>query len=83
MPDGDRVIDEGFVPERSPHAYAVEIDGEAVVLDERANRLHLLNTTATLLWSCFDGTSTLGEICTLVAEAVGVPAAQVLSESLR
>jgi len=70
-----------FVPTRNPHAHTVELDGEGVVLDEVTNRLHLLNTTATLLWSCFDGTSTLGEICTLVAEAVRVPAAQVLSES--
>ena len=73
---------EHFVPVVSPHAYAVEIDGEAVLLDQASNRLHLLNSGATLLWSCFDGQSSLAEICTLIADSVGVPYADVLRESL-
>ena len=59
LPDA---IDESFAPARSPDAYAVVLDGEAVVLDERLDRLHLLNHTATLLWQLFDGAVTLAEL---------------------
>ena len=46
-------IDDGFAPTRAPSAYTVELDGEAVLYDEVADRLHLLNHTATLLWTLF------------------------------
>ena len=82
MPHGDRVIDEGFVPERSPHAYAVEIDGEAVVLDERANRLHLLNHTATLVWNCLDGTVDVGGLAREIGEVLELPLDTVLVDTL-
>ena len=69
-----------FVPVRATSSYTVEIDGEAIVLDEEQNRLHLLNATATVVWSCFDGHSTLGAIADDVAETVGLVATQVTSE---
>jgi hypothetical protein len=52
-------IDAGFAPTRAPSVYEVEIDGEAVLLDEAADRLHLMNHTATLLWKLFDGHTTI------------------------
>ena len=71
-----------FVAARNPSAYTVEIDGEAVVLDQTSNRLHLLNSSAALLWACFDGRSSLGEICTDIAQAVDASYDQVLSDSV-
>ena len=71
-----------YVPVVSPQAYAVELDGQAVVLDQTTNRLHLLNSAATLLWSCFDGESTLGEICTLIANEVEASYDIVLRDSI-
>ena len=53
-------VDEAFVPARSPAVHTVEIDGEAVLLDQAAERLHHLNATAALVWACLDGRSTLG-----------------------
>ena len=40
--------------------HTVEIDGEAVLLDQAAERLHHLNATATLVWACLDGRASLG-----------------------
>ena len=62
-------IDHGFVPAQAEAAYTVELDGEAVVLDEARNRLHHLNPTATLVWACFDGTGSIDEIARDLADA--------------
>ena len=75
-------IDDAFVPRQAASAYTVEIDGDAVVLDEELNRLHLLNTSAALVWTCFDGTGTLGEIAHDLADVAGLPAADLLADLL-
>jgi hypothetical protein len=75
-------ITESFVPARSVHTYVVELDGEAVVLDEVANRLHLLNHTATLIWNCLDGDVDVRGLAGEIADVLELPSAQVLSETL-
>jgi chromosome condensin MukBEF complex kleisin-like MukF subunit len=75
-------IDEGFVPSRGSTVHAVEIDGEAVLLDETSGRLHLLNTTGALVWSCFDGSASLAEIFDDVSDAFGVSRERVAVDSL-
>ena len=55
-------IDEGFVPRSAPGVHAVELDGEAVVYDERRKRLHVLDPHGTLVWLCFDGVCSLKEV---------------------
>jgi hypothetical protein len=75
-------IDAAFAPARAPAVYTVEIDGEAVLLDEEVNRLHHLNHTATLLWACFDGDTPLALLATEISEELGLPYESVLSESL-
>lgn len=69
-----------FAPRRAPSTHTVEIDGEAVVLDEARNRLHLLNASATIIWACCDGSGTLDEIAHDLAEIIGIPAEQLASE---
>jgi hypothetical protein len=69
-----------FVPQRAPRTHTVEIDGEAIVLDEEQNRLHLLNASATIAWMCCDGSGTLAEIATDLANAVGSPPDQLVAE---
>jgi coenzyme PQQ synthesis protein D (PqqD) len=53
----------------------VELEGEAVIYDERTNELHHLNPTATVVFSLFDGTSTIKELAeevgTMYSEPVG------------
>lgn len=62
-------IDTSFSPRRAAPAFTVELDGEAVILDEARNRLHHLNLTATVVWSCFDGSGTVGDIARDLAVA--------------
>jgi hypothetical protein len=69
-----------FVPRRAPSTHTVEIDGEAIVLDEEQNRLHLLNASATVVWTCCDGSGTLAEIAHDLADTVDRPADQLVSE---
>lgn len=69
-----------FVPRRAVTAYTVELDGEAIVLDQEQNRLHLLNHTATVVWACFDGSGTLAEIAHDLAATLAQPEARILDE---
>lgn len=75
-------IDERFVPARCPMVHAVDIDGEAVLLDETSGRLHLLNTTGALVWSCFDGFASLAEIFDDLSDAFGVSRERVAVDAL-
>jgi hypothetical protein len=77
-----RKVDERLAPERGRSVYTVDVDGEAVLLDEGTGRLHLLNVTAALVWACFDGRSTIGEIVTDVSDELGTPRDQVLADTL-
>jgi Coenzyme PQQ synthesis protein D (PqqD) len=61
--------------------HTVDVDGEAVILDQASGQLMLLNTAGALVWSLFDGVSTIAEICTDIAEVLAVPIEQVLDET--
>ncbi len=76
-------IYEGFAPTQSASVYAVELDGEAVLLDEAADRLHLVNHTATLLWMLFDGHTTIAELATDLSSELDAPYATVVDDILR
>jgi coenzyme PQQ synthesis protein D (PqqD) len=76
------VIDQTLVPVRSAAVYAVEIDGEAVLLDQDNGRLHLLNATGALVWACLDGVSTLGEIVADLSAGLDVPYSDALADSM-
>lgn len=81
----ERTVDDvhgDFAPARGAAVYTVEIDGEAVLLDEDANRLHHLNHTAALLWACFDGDTALAQLATEISEELELPYESVLAESL-
>jgi Coenzyme PQQ synthesis protein D (PqqD) len=73
-------IDEGFVARRAEGAHTIEVDGEAVLLND--GRLHLLNSTGSLVWACFDGEGTIAEIAADISEGLGVPYDTVLEDTL-
>lgn len=50
----------------------VELDGEAVIYDERNGTLHHLNPTATLVLGLCDGSSTIPELATDLSDAFQV-----------
>lgn len=49
-------------PRRRGDVTAVELDGELVVYESERGGVHKLDTVATVLWHCFDGSVTLAEI---------------------
>jgi hypothetical protein len=75
-------IDERFVPARRGNVHAVEIDDEAVLLDEANGRLHLLNATGAMVWWSFDGAATVADIADELSDAFGVSRDRVVAESL-
>jgi PqqD family protein of HPr-rel-A system len=55
----------------------VELDGEAVIYDERNGDLHRLNPTAALVFSLLDGSSTVDELAREVGEAFSIPVGEI------
>lgn len=62
-------IDASFVPRRRDRIATAELDGEAVLYDEDSGRIHALDTIATVVWSCFDGTASVRSIAEGLAGA--------------
>ena len=81
-PDEIDEIDAQFAPQRSSAVHTVELDGEAVLLAETTNELHLLNASGALVWACFDGRSSLAEIAVDISEGLGAAYSDVLTDSL-
>ena len=72
MGDPSVDLDAQATPARGDHVYTVVLDGEAVLLDERENRLHLLNHTATLLWQLYDGVTTLAQLAEEISDELAL-----------
>ncbi|MGH9179077.1 MAG: PqqD family peptide modification chaperone [Acidimicrobiales bacterium] len=75
-------IDMGFVPAARADVAGVEMDGETVLLDEVTGATHLLNPVATVIWKCFDGTGSIDELVTDLADAFGAPREMVAEDVL-
>lgn len=67
-------------PARRAEVHTEALDGEAVLYDVRADRLHLLNHTTTLLWEIFDGQVTLAELADEIADELGTDRDVVLAD---
>jgi PqqD family protein of HPr-rel-A system len=55
----------------------VELDGEAVIYDERNGDVHRLNPTAALVFSLLDGSVTIHELARDVSEAFSRPVTEI------
>ncbi|CAN5242014.1 hypothetical protein BH24ACT1_BH24ACT1_01980 [soil metagenome] len=66
-----------FRPTQRAGLLTVELDGEAVILDEVTQAVHALNLTGTLVWRVADGTSTLDELVAWLSESYALPADDV------
>ena len=51
-----------------------QVDGELLILDTRANRIHQLNETATLIWQWSGTASSVEEIASRMADTFEVDA---------
>ncbi len=63
-------------PMHRPDLITRIIDGEVVILDRVAEKVHQLNPTASCIWDSCDGTLTAAEIAARVAQRFDVPANQ-------
>jgi PqqD family protein of HPr-rel-A system len=70
------------VPRVADEIVWVEVDGETVVYDEREKQVHLLNPTASLVWSAIDGRASLAQIAGELSRAFGAEPAVVRSDVL-
>jgi PqqD family protein of HPr-rel-A system len=57
-----------------------ELDGEAVIYDERSGDLHHLNAPATLVLGLCDGSVTVEEMSGAIAEAFQRPVGEVTAQ---
>lgn len=69
-------IDGRFVATTRADVSGIELDGEAVLLDE-SGQLHVLNCTATVIWCCCDGSATVAEISKSLAASFSVSGADI------
>lgn len=58
------------------------IDDQVVVHRPGARRGYALDPSASILWRCLDGDSTIGDVLADVADVAGVPLAVVTADSL-
>ena len=66
-------IEAEFVPNPVPTAELVPVDEDSTILLDQANgNAQVLNATGALMWQCFDGESTVGDIAVDVAEVFGI-----------
>jgi hypothetical protein len=60
------------LPKRRSDLNVRMVDGETIVLDRSGGFVHQLNQTASYIWDCCDGTSTIAAMSTQLAEAFDV-----------
>ena len=75
-------IDGALVPSFRSHVFAVEVDDETVLLDERHLLLHVMNGTASVIVSQVGRGRTAGEIAEVLAATFNVDVEVVTSDVL-
>lgn len=73
----------GMIPRQRADLVARQVDGEALILDRAAGKVHQLNTTAAYIWERCDGTSSLQELAAEFASDFGVDAEAARQDVLK
>lgn len=73
-------VDGSFVPQPAAGLVGLELDGELLLLDQRTDRLHVLDALGTVIWNVFDGDVTVDELTGDLADAFGAPAETVRTD---
>lgn len=55
-----------------PEIVSAQLDGCIVLFNERSGRVRSLNATGSVVWQQLDGSCTLAELATAIAEELGV-----------
>jgi hypothetical protein len=69
-----------MIPLRRTDLMTRLIEGEVVILDREAGKVHQLNPTAGYVWNNCDGSSTVGSIAERLAEAFDVTPEKALRD---
>lgn len=75
-------LDASFVPVPAASVVGVELDGEAVLLEEEVGTLHVLSPTATIVWNLLDGRSEVAAIVADLADVFEVPEGRMRDDVL-
>jgi PqqD family protein of HPr-rel-A system len=70
-------VESGRALARGSWVATVELDGEAVLFDERSGSLHLLDPIATVIWNRFDGAATIDALATDLSDAFATDRSRV------
>jgi PqqD family protein of HPr-rel-A system len=73
-------INGALAPTPSHNLASVDVDGETIIYDTSSGATHLLNPTATAVWGCFDGQTTLDQMSSDLAAAYGAKKRQVRTD---
>ena len=76
----EHAIDASFVPVVAASVVSVEVDGQAILLDEATGSLCLLDPVATVAWSCFDGSTAVRDVAADLAAGFASDGDQVLAD---
>jgi hypothetical protein len=69
-----------LAPAPAPGVEVLEVEGGAVLVDERHSIVFPLNPSGALVWACLDGESSLDEIIRDIADAYGMPHHQIAAD---
>ena len=64
----------GILPRRRPGLIVEKLEKETLVYDPKVDRMHCLNPTAALVFTCCDGKTPVSEVSRRLAERLGGPA---------
>ena len=60
-------VSETFLPQKGQHVMEYEVEGEVALYDPRRDHVHILNSTAAVVWRLCDGSRTVEQLVEDVA----------------
>ena len=73
-------IEVSFVPRRSSAIASVDVEGETVIFQTSAETIHVLNPSASAVWTIIDGATDVETLALDLSDAFGVPPAVMLEQ---
>jgi hypothetical protein len=75
-------IDESFAPAPAQSVVSSRFADELLLVDKSTGRIHVLNAVGAVVWECFDGKVTLGQLALELSEAYKAPLDRVRQDVL-
>lgn len=67
---------------KKPQVTVREVDSDSILFDEATNKVHLLNSSSSFIWSLFDGKKNLAVIAHELAHHYDIPESQATEDVL-